>query len=138
MSTTEENTVLTDTGLFLLRLGAGAIMAFGHGWGKLMAFSEKAEKFPDPLGLGTELSMTATIATEFFAAVLVIIGLGTRFASASLVFTMAVAAFVVHAGDPFGTKEKAIIFGIMFLVITITGGGRFSADRKIREFRQQG
>lgn len=112
-------------------------MAFGHGWGKLMAFSEKAASFPDPLGIGSELSMTATVATEVFAAILVVVGLGTRFAAGSLVFTMCVAAFIVHGADPFGDKEMALLYTVIFLVITITGAGKFSADTKIKEIRDK-
>ncbi|MGM0555749.1 MAG: DoxX family protein [Myxococcota bacterium] len=137
MSTSDQTSATTDIGLLLLRAGAGLTMAFGHGWGKLLAFGEKAASFKDPLGIGNELSMAATIGTEFFAAILVVIGLGTRFASASLVFTMGVAAFIVHGADPFGSKEKAILFGIMFLVLAVTGGGKFSADNKIKDIRSK-
>lgn len=135
MSDADENKPTIDIGLLLLRASAGLIMAFGHGWGKLVGFSEKASKFPDPLGIGTELSLIATISTEVFAALLVVIGLGTRYASAALVFTMAVAAFIVHGGDPFGDKEMAILYMAMFLVLAITGGGKFSADHKIKQMR---
>ena len=137
MSKPDQTSPTTDIGLLLLRAGAGLTMAFGHGWGKLLAFGDKAAGFKDPLGIGNELSMAATIGTEVFAAILVVIGLGTRFASASLVFTMGVAAFIVHGADPFGSKEKAILFGIMFLVLAVTGGGKFSADHKIKEIREK-
>ena len=137
MSQESKNTTINDIGLLLLRVGAGLLMAFGHGWGKLTAFSEKASTFPDPLGIGSELSMTATIATEFFAAILVVVGLGTRFASAGLVFTMLVAAFIVHGGDPFGDKEMALLYAVMFMVIAITGAGKFSADQKVEEMRDK-
>lgn len=136
MSEIKENTRLNDIGLLLLRAGAGLFMAFGHGWGKLMNFGEKSSGFPDPLGIGSELSMAATISTEVFAALLVVIGLGTRYASAALVFTMAVAAFIVHSGDPFGDKEMALLYAVIFLVLTVAGAGRFSADHKISEMRK--
>ncbi len=135
MSKPQENATTTDIGLLVLRIGAGLAMAFGHGWGKLMAFGEKAATFSDPLGIGNELSMAATVSTEFIAALLVVIGLGTRYAAASLVFTMGVAAFIVHGGDPFGKMEKAILFGLVFLALAIAGGGRFSADQKIKDIR---
>lgn len=137
MSDADENKPTVDIGLLLLRASAGLIMLLGHGWGKLVGFSEKASKFPDPLGIGTELSLIATIGTEVFAALLVVVGLGTRYASASLFFTMTVAAFIVHGADPFGTKEKAILFAIIFLVLTITGAGKFSADHKIKQMRDK-
>ena len=41
---------------------------------------------------------------------------------------MMVAAFVQHSSDDFAVKEKAIIYALMFLVLTLTGPGRFSLD----------
>ena len=40
-------------GLLLLRLGAGGLLLYGHGWAKLMHYSERAAHFPDPLGIGS-------------------------------------------------------------------------------------
>ena len=44
--------------------------------------------------------------------------------------TMLVAAFVVHASDPIGTKEKALFYAIAFLALAFTGAGKYSIDRK--------
>jgi len=43
---------------------------------------------------------------------------------------MAAAAFVVHAGDPFGVKEKALLYLIGFTVIALMGAGKISMDKK--------
>ena len=40
------------------------------------------------------------------------------------------AVFVVHAADPIGTKEKALLFLIGFVVIAICGAGKYSLDRR--------
>ena len=42
--------------------------------------------------------------------------------------TMFVAAFVVHFDDPIGTKEKALLYLFAFLVILLSGAGKFSLD----------
>lgn len=42
----------TSLRLRVMRLGAGGFMPFGHGWGKLVEFGDKAAHFPDPLALG--------------------------------------------------------------------------------------
>lgn len=47
----------TDQGVLLLRVGAGAFMAFSLGLPKLLAFSEKAAHFPDPLHIGAVPSL---------------------------------------------------------------------------------
>ena len=38
--------------------------------------------------------------------------------------------FIVHAADPFGTKEKALLFAVTFIVIFLLGPGKYSIDRK--------
>lgn len=122
----------TSIGLLILRLAAGGMMIYGHGWKKLMAFSESAGKFPDPIGLGNELSMAMAVGAEVGAAALVVIGLFTRLAALPLVFTMIVAAFVIHGGDPFAKKEMALLYLAIFATLGCTGAGRFSVDGAVR------
>jgi putative oxidoreductase len=118
-------------GLLLLRLGAGGMMIYGHGWGKLLAFSAKSGGFPDPLGIGPLQSMAGTIGAEVACAALVMIGLATRWAALPLVFTMAVAGFVINAGAPWGDKELAAIYLVPFAALVFTGPGMYSLDAKI-------
>lgn len=127
MSDTRESST-PDIGLLFLRVTAGAMMIYGHGWGKLINFSDKASKFPDPLGLGSEVSLALATGAEFFGAALVIVGLATRPMALALVVTMAVAAFGVHWEDGFGGMEKALLFGSVFASLLIAGAGRFSLD----------
>jgi putative oxidoreductase len=42
--------------------------------------------------------------------------------------TMFVAAFIVHFGDPIETKEMALLYFFAFLVILLSGAGKFSVD----------
>lgn len=114
-------------GLLTLRIGAGLLM-MTHGWGKVQKIVEGDWKFGDPIGLGPHLSLIATAGAEFVLAGMVVIGLATRLSAAPIVFTMMVAAFVVHANDGWARQEFPILFALMFLVITLTGPGRFSAD----------
>lgn len=117
-----------DIGLLILRVGLGAFILIGHGWGKLAGFGELAGNFPDPIGLGSTASLVLAIFAEVLCALLIIIGLGTRFAAAPLLVTMLVAAFVVHADDPWNKKEFALLYAIPFLTLLFTGGGRFALD----------
>lgn len=118
----------SDFGLLVLRLGAGGFMMFAHGWGKLSGFSEYKEMFPDPIGLGSSLSLGLAVGAEFFCALAIVIGLFTRFASIPLVITMLVAALVVHADDPFQKKELALMYLVPFISLLLTGPGKFSVD----------
>jgi putative oxidoreductase len=123
-------------GLLILRLGVGGFMAT-HGWGKLqMIFDGQWDQIGDPVGLGPHLSLIMVVMAEFFAAILVVIGLGTRVAAALPVFAMFVAAFVIHIDDPWtmgagASKEPALLFMIPFLALIFTGAGKYSIDGMI-------
>ena len=41
---------------------------------------------------------------------------------------MLIAAFYIHADDPFARKEKALLFALIFIVLLISGGGKYSVD----------
>lgn len=125
--------LMSSVGLLVLRLGAGGYM-MSHGWGKVgMVFrGEFMDKF-DPIGLGPHLSLVGAATGEFLCALLVLVGAGTRFAAGVVVFTMLIAAFVVHANDPWtmgagASKEPALLFAIMFATLIFAGAGKFSID----------
>jgi putative oxidoreductase len=120
-----------DLTLLAVRLAAGGMMLFGHGWGKLANYAEYSAQFPDPIGAGPQLSLILTIFAEVVCAGLLMLGLLTRFAAANLAFTMAVAALIVHAADPFARKEMALLYLALSLVPLLRGGGRFSIDRAL-------
>jgi putative oxidoreductase len=115
-------------GLLVLRLGAGFLLLYGHGWGKLVHFAERAQKFSDPIGIGSPASLTIAVFAEVFCSIAVMLGLFTRAASLPIIGTLGVAGFIHHAADPFGQKEKAFLFVVMFVAIALTGAGRYSLD----------
>ena len=117
-----------DTGLLLLRVGVAGSLIFAHGWGKLLHYSQAAEDFPDPLGIGPGLTMLLAIFAEVFCAAAVAVGLATRAAVLPLIATFVVAFFLVHGGDPFAEKELAFLYLIAFGAILFTGPGRYSLD----------
>ncbi|MGB5105659.1 MAG: DoxX family protein [Candidatus Zixiibacteriota bacterium] len=117
-----------DIGLLLLRVGIGSFMLFGHGWGKLASFAEKADTWADPIGLGPTLSLSLAIFAEFFCSLAIILGLATRAAAVPLLITMLVAATIVHAADPWSNKEFALMYGWAFITLILAGAGRFSVD----------
>lgn len=96
-----------------------------------MGFSEMADKFPDPIGMGSQFSLIMAIGAEVGCSLLLILGLGTRLAVVPLAFTMIVALFVVHGADPWKVKELAAIYLAVYAVIFITGPGSFSLDTKL-------
>ena len=109
-----------------------ALLMLTHGFGKLMGFSGIAPNFPDPLGVGSSVSLALVVFSEFFGSVFVALGLFTRAAAFTIFFTMMVAGLVVHAPDPFKEKELALVYALIFLVLTAAGGGKLSLDSWLR------
>ena len=119
---------LTNVGLLVGRVAIGLLMLVGHGYPKLLEFSAKAATFPDPLGIGSGLSLGLAVFAEFFCAILIIIGAATRLAAIPLVVTMLVAGLIFHSADPWSTQEKAIVYAVPFLMLVFTGPGKLSVD----------
>jgi putative oxidoreductase len=115
-------------GLLLLRLGTGGLLFFAHGWGKLLGYGERAPKFADPIGLGSEVGFTLVVFTEIVCAALVMIGMFTRLATVPMLIFFGVAAFVHHAADPWPRRELPMLYGIACLTLLLTGAGRWSVD----------
>lgn len=119
----------TDSGLLVLRLVVGLSMAFAHGWGKIQ---NPPVEFVKSLGfpLPVVFAWAAALA-EFVGALMVAFGAGARIGAAFLAFTMGVAAFYVHAADPFGQKELALLYLAASLAVVLAGAGRFSLDHLV-------
>lgn len=119
-------------GLLVLRVGVGLMMLFGHGWGKLAGFSGLADRFPDPLGVGSNVTLVLAVLAEVVCSLLLVLGLGTRVAAILPLVSMLVAALVVHSGDPWAKKELALLFAIPYLTLLLAGGGRFALERVVK------
>ncbi|MFV0565399.1 MAG: DoxX family protein [Flavobacteriaceae bacterium] len=118
-----------NLGLLILRLGFSGMM-LTHGIPKISSLFESPIKFADPIGVGETTSLILALIGEVVAPVLVLIGFKTKWATIPVIITMAVAAFVVHASDPIGVKEKALLYLIGFAAIFLTGPGKYSMDGK--------
>ncbi|HYQ58722.1 MAG TPA: DoxX family protein [Draconibacterium sp.] len=116
--------------LLILRLSVGGFM-LTHGLPKLQLLLSGEFQFSDPIGLGPEVSLVLVVFAEFLCSIFVMLGLGTRLAVIPLIINMVVAAFIVHSADPFGRKELAFFFLVSYLVLLLTGSGKFSVDRLI-------
>lgn len=126
---------LYDVGLLLFRITICCFM-LTHGLPKLgMLFADGPIQFADPLGFGQTTSLIVTIIAEVVCAFLIIIGLLTRIATIPLIIVMAIAFFFIHMADDFGTKEKAGLYLACYVLLLITGPGRYSFDNLISKRR---
>jgi putative oxidoreductase len=126
-----------ELGLALVRAGFGLSLALAHGLGKLTnadgfvgGLAQRGFPLPGVFGW-------AAILSEFVGGLLLAIGLLTRPAAAFVLATLAVAAFYVHAADPFQRKELALAYVLVSIAVLIAGSGRFSIDALVASrFRQ--
>ena len=105
-----------------------------HGLPKMeMLFSGDAVQFPAVFGLSAAGSLVLAVIAELICSLLILIGLGTRLAVIPLIFTMLVAVFVIHGSDPFAHKELAILYLLPYVVLLLTGSGRYSLDYLLQQ-----
>lgn len=121
--------IALDFGLLLMRVMAGGGMLYGHGWNKLVHFGDKMDSFADPFGIGPTFSLILVVFAEAICSTLVMLGLWLRVSTIPVIVAMIVAAFVSHAGDPFGDRESALFYLAAFMALFFTGSGRFALDR---------
>ncbi len=125
---------LTNVALLVLRLWLGLTMLLNHGLDKLNHFSDMADKFPNPIGLGSHASLGLVTFAETFGALLLALGLVTRFAALTLIIDLGVAFIMVHklalAMGP-GSGELAFVYLAGFVALFIAGPGNFSVDKAL-------
>jgi putative oxidoreductase len=122
-----------DFGLLVLRIWLGAAMAVLHGWGKFAALVNGKNMFENAIiGIPPWPAFILTTFAEFVCAILLVLGLWTRFAALFLIVTMAVAFFVAHGAKLSGpgSGEMAFLYLGGFVAILFAGAGKFSVDRK--------
>ena len=114
--------------LLIVRVVFG-VMLMNHGIDKWANYQELSAVFPDPLGIGSPLSLGLAIFGELACSMAFIIGFLYRLAMIPMIFTMCVAFFIVHADAPFAVKELAFVYLVVFVLMYIVGPGKFAVDR---------
>jgi len=137
-----------DLGLLFLRVAVATLMIRFHGWGKLTGWADETMRvpnlfaldglrkefhtFPNYIGISSELSYILVTWFETFGAMMIIVGLFTRFNSLGLFITMMV-AWGFHHGMRFSgpnAGEMPFAYAFCFLLLVFAGAGKYSLDRK--------
>lgn len=112
--------------ILCLRIFFG-ILFFTHGVDKMINFNELSYTYPSVFGLGSYMTLMLAIFCEFCCSLFLIAGLIVRIIVVPMIISMAVAFFDIHDAM-FPEGELALIYLIMFIVLFITGPGRYSLD----------
>ncbi len=139
-------------GQWLAPLGLRALLAwefFEAGREKLQGenwFGDAADTFPLPFSLlGANVNWTLATWFELLGAIALLVGVGTRYAAATLFVLTVVAIHAVHwpaewsslaelwqgyaiSNDGFGNYKLPLIYLAMLLPLMLGGAGRFSLD----------
>jgi putative oxidoreductase len=121
---------MLSAGILVVRAWFGLLLAFNHGLGKfddLAGFSAKVADKGIPLA---GLLGPAAATSELIGGLLFALGLFSRMAALFMLVTMLVAAFVIHAADPFSKKEFALAYAMAALAVLVAGPGKFSLDAR--------
>lgn len=103
------------------------VLFFTHGLDKLMNFNSIVGTYPDVLGFGSYMTLMVTIFCEFCCSLFLVSGLLVRIMTVPMIISMGVAFFDVHdAMMPEG--ELALIYFIVFIILFLTGPGKYSVD----------
>lgn len=111
---------------------SGIVKLRGENW-----FMGIQEQFPFPFNLvPTDISWQIATWTELVGPVLLVLGLGTRFASVSLMILTGVAWYSVHAGNGYNVCDNGyqlpLMYLVLFLPLLFQGAGKLSVDFLIR------
>ncbi|NCS64632.1 MAG: hypothetical protein COS39_00060 [Hydrogenophilales bacterium CG03_land_8_20_14_0_80_62_28] len=134
--------LLNKVGEWLAPVGLRLLLAYefwlsgveklhGENW-----FADIQERFPFPFNIvPPEISWQISTWTELIAPVLLVLGLGTRFASVSLIVLTTVAWVSVHAGNGYNVCDNGYQLPLMYLVMLVplllSGPGKLSLDHWI-------
>lgn len=119
--------------LLVMRIFFG-LLFLTHGYGKLMAHSSMADLFADPFGLGSIISFWMAVFAEVVCSFALIFGILQRIVLLPMIFTMCTAFFIIHGADAFAVKELSFIYLIAFIILYITGPGKYSFDAVIGRY----
>ena len=125
-----------DLGLLVLRIVVGTTLCLKHGWEKAFDFHTMATnttlRFPNLFHLGTVTTLAIALISDFVCSILIVLGLGTRLATAIAFANIGVAWAMVHHFSFFGPRadhgEIIVLFLGAMIAIFLTGPGRYSLD----------
>ena len=129
---TDTSSQAVNTGLLILRVGAGLSVFLKHGVEKLTGYSTMVQHFPDPIHIGSHASLAYALVADGICSLLVLLGLMTRPAAFLGLINLLTAFFLVHHAAFYrrdSGAELVLAYITIYTALIITGPGRLSLDR---------
>ena len=118
--------------LLCLRIFFG-LMFLLHGLEKVYNYTELCYVFPDPMNIGSEISLLFVIFAEMLCSLGFMAGALFRLSMIPMLIVMLTAFVHIH-GASIIQGELAFIYLMVFILMYISGPGEFSVDAKIYEY----
>lgn len=113
--------------LLALRIVFGVLL-MTHGYQKLTNYDTLSQSFPDPLGIGSALSVTLALFGELVCSIGFITGFLYRLSVIPMIVTMLVAFFITHGGSISNGGELAFLYLVVITAAYLIGPGKYSVD----------
>lgn len=125
-----------DCGLLALRLTVPVSLFLKHGTEKLFTFSRMSAHFPDPLHIGSTLSLVIAMIADGICMPLLVVGFATRWAALWSFCNLLVAWIFVHHLQFFGHGggdhgELIVVYMGVMLALFLAGAGKYSIDARL-------
>lgn len=127
-----------DAGILFLRVSVGLNLFIRHGYEKVFTFSKLAPTFSDPVHIGSTASLIMAMISDGICSILIMIGLGTRWASAYSFMIIFVAWAMKFHFLYFGHLEAdhgelSVLILCAWVAVFIAGPGRYSIDALLKD-----
>ncbi len=129
----EPETPIAQSVLLLVARVIFGFLFMSHGITKWLMFRNAIDLFPDPINIGSTLSFWLALFAEILCTFGFILGALFRLSLIPMIFTMCVAVFFIHAGDPLTAAEPALLYLTIFALMFFSGPGDLSVDAIIHK-----
>jgi putative oxidoreductase len=117
-----------DAALLFFRVAIASELIIAHGLKKIGIGVVIAEIVPNPLGLPEAINQAFATSANIIMPLFIVLGLFTRIATLPILAVTVTGYFVVHFNDPLLIKDIPFMYSVSFLLIAITGAGKYSLD----------
>ena len=127
-----------DIGLLILRIVVGVNLFVKHGLFKIPLLLAANPQFPDPFHLGVKPTLAFAFLSDGICSILMVLGLGTRYAAAIMAINLTVAWGMVYGFSirP-ANGELLTLFLAGVVAVGLMGPGRYALDGRLRKGRKR-